>query len=273
MATKTVNDLPELTSVASGDFALLWDISSSSTMKATFTNIFNLLLAQANTFTAALTIQPSSLGSHGLIINSPAGTTNLSLRVQLNGVNYFYLLYPGHANAPSAGAVIPAVDGGNNLAGPYIEIDRNTNATKPGSGFIRLMARTGTTYRVWPDNTGVLRIHTADPIYDNDVLGTVVGAQTSMADAKNILGEVGDPMEALRAIVGAAQDGMRRFRYKSGAFDNQEFEGIITDLSPRYGMDRDKNHPAGKALNEIQLFGDLIRAVALIADKLGLVEG
>ena len=92
MATKTINDLPELTSVASGDFVAGWDISGVATMKMTIANIFNLLLTQANTFSAAVTIQPASLGSHGLIINQPTGTTNLGLRVQLNGANYFYLL-------------------------------------------------------------------------------------------------------------------------------------------------------------------------------------
>lgn len=273
MATKTINDLPELTGVASGDFVAGWDISGVATMKFTLANIFNLLLTQANTFSAAVTIQPASLGSHGLIINSPTGTTNLGLRAQLNGVNYFYLLYPGHANAASSAAVIPAVDGGNNLAGAFVEIGRNTNATKPGSGFVRMTARTGTTYRIWPDNTGVLRIHTSDPIYDNDTAGTVVGAQTSSLDAKEVLGAPISPAEALAAICASADHAIKRFIYKSGAFGGEEFSGVVVDFAPRYGMDRDKEHPHGKALNVINAVGDLMLAVKALNDRLDKMEG
>lgn len=272
MATKTINDLPELTSVASGDFVAGWDISGVATMKMTIANIFNLLLTQANTFSAAVTIQPASLGSHGLIINQPTGTTNLGLRVQLNGANYFYLLYPGHVSAASSAVVIPAVDGGNNALGPYVEIGRNTNGTKPGSGFVRLTARTGTTYRVWPDNTGVLRIHTADPIYDNDVLGTVVGAQTSSLDAKKLLGVPVSPDEALASVCTSAEQAIKRFVYKNGAFDGEEFSGLVVDFAPRYGMDRDEAHPHGKALNVINAVGDLMLAVKALNDRLDKME-
>lgn len=272
MGNKTINDLAALTGVASGDYVAMWDVSGSVTRKVTLSSIFDLLLAQASTFTNTITIAPTSTGASGLIVNQPAGTTNLGLRIQLAGTSYVYALYPGHANAAS-GAVIQADwDGGNNLAGPYLEIGRNTNATKAGAGFIRLRARGGSAYRVWIDNAGVARVHTADPIFDNDTAGTVIGAQTSSLDSKNILGDVGDPLDALRAIVAAAKTGLKRFDYKSGAFGGEEFEGIVTDFAPRYGMDRDEAHPAGKSLNEIQLLGDLIRSVALIAEKLGLTE-
>lgn len=272
MGNKTVSDLTALTSVASGDYALLWDVSAGGTRKATIANIFAVLLSQANTFTATQILAPGT-SSNGLEINIPAGSTAQAILVRVAS-NDFLRLYPfGNASYPAGGMLMMPGDSGNNLPGPFIYVGSNTNATKPGAGYWRISNRAATSYRLWPDSSGNLRIGTSDPIYDNDASGTVVGTQTSMAEAKLILGEVGDPAEALRAIVEAARSGLRKFAYRSGAFNGEQFEGIITDLAPRYGMDRDKDHPAGKSLNEIQLLGDLIRAIALIADKLGLVEG
>lgn len=272
MATKTINDLPELTSPASGDFVATWDISGVSTNKLTLANIYNLLLTQSNIFSAVQTIQPSSPSANGLVVNMPSGTTGFPFVIKVNGVDAIIAYPQGNATHPGGAVLQQSYDSGNNAKGPFFFCGHNTNATKPGSGFWRVNNRAGTSYRVWPDSSGNLRIGSSDPIFDNDATGTVVGTQTSSADSKLILGDVGEPLEALRAIVEAARIGLRRFSYKSNAFGGQEFEGVVTDLVPRYGMDRDTAHPAGKSLNEIQLLGDLIRAVALIADKLGLVE-
>ena len=266
MANKTINDLTALTGVASADLFPLWDASGSVTRKATLTNIFAVLLGQTNSFTATQTIAVPGTTTVSLILDTPASSTAQALQIKIGGTAAILAIPAG----PGPVISLQPMDTGNNIAGSYLVLGNNTNATKPGAGFVRFYGRAGSINRVWADSTGVMRIHNADPIYDNDAAGTVIGTQTSMAEAKNLLGEVGDPVEALRAIVAAAKTGLRRFTYKSGSFNNEEFEGVVTDLAPRYGMDRDEEHPAGKSLNEIQLFGDLIRAVALLAAKVGI---
>jgi hypothetical protein len=42
---------------------------------------------------------------------------------------------------------------------------------------------------------------------------------------------------------------------------------VIVDYAPRYGMDRDPAHPAGKSLNLINVVGDLLRAVAWLIER------
>ena len=64
--------------------------------------------------------------------------------------------------------------------------------------------------------------------------------------------------DALAALVAAA-DLVRRFTYKSNAFDGQEFSGVVLDGAElqRYGQDADAEHPAGKSLNIINAIGDM----------------
>lgn len=274
MGNKTVNDLAALTGVASGDYALLWDVSASGTRKATIANIIAVLLAQTNTFTATQTVTPTTT-TNGVVINSPAGTTSgVPIVVQINGVNAARFiatdtvtnLYADNRNL------------GNNTQGPTLTAGRNTNAGAegPAPGVVNLFRANGSPTFLWFDNSALLRLNSAAPTGSSGTptvditAGTVVGTQTSSLDSKNILGDVGAPEEALWAIAEAAKM-LKRFEYKNGAFAGEQFEGVVTDYSPRYGMDRDAEHPFGKSLNEIQLLGDLIRAVALIAEKVGLV--
>lgn len=265
MSNYTINNLSELTGAVGGDYVALWDVSASQTKKVTLTNIWAAVMATANTFTAGQVIAPVSTSDTGFSVNMPSGTTASMLVGRVAGTLRALLLF----SSTTGYFKLEDVDLGSGNAGSYVSIGRNNNATN-GAGFIRMVARGGSTYRVWIDNAGNARVHTADPTNANDLAGTVIGTQTSMAEAKNLLGEVGDPAEALRSIVEAAKTGLRRFTYKSGSFNGEEFEGVVTDLAPRYGMDRDSEHPAGKSLNEVQLFADLIRAVALIAEKVGI---
>lgn len=268
MANYTINNLSELTGVVASDLVPVWDVSASGTRKATITNLLAGLMAAANSFTANQTISPVATTDDGLTVVMPNATTRYAVVVRDSALSSHFLL---SVDVDDATIFLNGGDFGNNAVGPSVRLTRNTNGTKPGTAFFSLMNRAGTAYRVWPDASGNLRIHTADPIYDNDGLGTVIGTQTSSLDSKDVLGAVGDPMEALAAILEAAQS-LVKFQYKSGAFGGEIFEGIVTDFSPRYGMDRDEEHPAGKSLNVIQILGDLIRSVALIAEHVGLAD-
>jgi hypothetical protein len=95
--------------------------------------------------------------------------------------------------SPGAGAGITlrsgAAGGGSNISlvtsstipasalGPTISIGRNSNGAGPVSGAIAFENVLGTTYYLWVDNAGKLRIHTSSPA-SADTGGTVVGAQS-----------------------------------------------------------------------------------------------
>lgn len=198
-------------------------------------------LAVANTLTHTLTITPATAGELGLIINPPANMVNDALR-------------------------IASADTGAANYGPFFTVGYNTNASGAG-GWIRIFRKDGSTGDVWVDVSGNMRVGVASG-NANDTGGTVVGTQTSHISAKNIVGPPISTAEALRRIVALANH-VKRFVYKNGSFNGEEFSGIILDDDEpdtyRYGMDRDKGAvPAGKSLNEINGFGDVVLALAHI---------
>ena len=65
---------------------------------------------------------------------------------------------------------------------------------------------------------------------------------------------------------------VRRFTYKNGSFGGEEFSGLVVDYAPRYGMDRDADHPAGKSLNVVTAIGDLMIAVDYLAGRVAALE-
>lgn len=83
------------------------------------------------------------------------------------------------ANDAETLVILEGRDLGNDIAGPGVFIGANTNATNPNAGTLRLAAAGGTTYYLWVDATGDLRIGTSPPAgATSDTSGTVVGTQT-----------------------------------------------------------------------------------------------
>jgi hypothetical protein len=153
---------------------------------------------------------------------------------------------------------IASTDLGNGVAGPVITLGRNTNATNTGAGSLNFMSKAGTAGYVWQDNAGQLRINTAAPSNANDTAGTVIGTQSSSLASKNLIEPFTDNATALQTILDAP---LYDFTYKSGAYNNQAFTGIITDYSPVFGMDKDALHPFGKSLNTITAIGYTFGAI------------
>jgi hypothetical protein len=60
--------------------------------------------------------------------------------------------------------------------GPTISIGRNSNGSGPVSGALVFENVSGTSYYLWVDSTGKLRIGTSSPAV-SDVGGSVVGSQ------------------------------------------------------------------------------------------------
>lgn len=276
MADKTITQLTATTSAATADEIPLWVAGSAVTRKITKANFLQgaftgggtvatggytltvpatgtaALLATANVFTVLQTINAAAGDSQRW---QYSGTTRARIEQQSN-INQF---------------VLEDFDNGSSF-GSRIIAGRNSNASTPAAGHLRLVNLGGTAYRIWPDTAGNVRIGTADPTNANDTSGTVIGTQTSMAAAKHLFDDVTPIGEVLASIQQAATAAVRRFTYRSGAYNGEAFEGVVTDLAPRYGMDRDDEHPAGKSLNEITLLGDLLRAVAHLAERVAALE-
>jgi len=185
------------------------------------------------------------------------------------------------ASAVSSNFTINTRDLGNDESGPRFVVGRNTNAadgTVGGApGVMQYTTANNSTYSTWVDNTGDLRISsfsptgsTGSPSVDESA-GTVVGDQTSFAASKNIDDALPSTHAAIARVRGAAR-ARRRFVYRNGRYNGEQFDGIVTDLAPHYGMDRDNDHPQGKSLNIITLHGDTIAALNHILDRLDNLE-
>lgn len=257
-----ITDLSTASSVGTGDYLV---ISQSGTDKKVTANKF-AILAQSQTFANAQAIAPTATNVNGLEINMPTSTTGKALQIKYNGTERAYIKAAGNSEE----FILQDFDNGSG-AGPYIGVLRNSNASTPAAGSIVLRNRAATDYFIWPDASGNLRIHSGQPTNATDGAGTVVGAQTSSLDSKNI---VGDPISIDEVLVAvkAGADAVRRFTYKSGAYNDEEFSGLVTDYAPRYGMDRDADHPAGKALNTITVIGDLLLAVNNLVERVAALE-
>jgi len=240
--------------------ALVWRKAASGVARGigvSSNGVLYFARSTASDNSAAVTYDMYLDTNGGLVMQPAAGTSAI------------YIATP--ANQTVSGIYLAAADMGSSY-GPHIVVSRNSNASTPASGFMQIVNRGNSAYSIWPDNSGNLRIGTATPTNANDTSGTVVGTQTSSLDSKNILGPVRSADYAIEQVVLAARRALRQFQYKSGAFDYQIFEGIITDYAPRYGMDRDAAHPAGKSLNEIQLFSDLLLSVEWLYDRVLQLE-
>jgi len=164
---------------------------------------------------------------------------------------------------------IGSADLGNGAAGQVITVGRNTNATATGAASINLLRKDATAGYIWQDNTGLVRINTAAPTNANDAAGTIVGTQSSSLASKNVLGEYTDNALALSTILSTP---LYNFTYKSGAMNNQQFTGIITDYSPTFGMDKNDLFPNGKSFNPVTSFGYTVGAIKQLSSKLTLLE-
>lgn len=291
MADKTITALTATTSAAASDEIPIWVAGSAVTRKITKANFlggamtgggtlatggYTLTVPEsmtaagrnvANTYTQTQTIQLASTGANGVVVDMPTSTSGNGVLVLYNGGSAIGLT----ATASNRRVTLAPFDNGAGL-GTIVAIDRNNNASTAAAGLLLMYNRGGTAYRVHVDASGNLRIGTTDPTSANDTANTVVGTQTSMAAAKHLFDDVTPIGEVLANIQQAATAAVRRFTYRSGAFNGEEFEGIVTDLAPRYGMDRDEEHPAGKSLNEITLLGDLLRAVAHLSERVAALE-
>lgn len=221
--------------------------AAGNLMLSNATGTTDLATAAALTVGAALTVTTSLTVSNGSITAKGPLT--------LNGTSSGQPVMQISSGAFGTGLVTGAILGAG----------RNTSGST-AAGAVAMTAKGGTNYYTWPDNTGVLRIHTSAPTENgtvSDTAGTVVGTQTSTRASKIIDGRFTDTKKALRTLL---RTPLYRFRYKSGAYNRQRFVGITTDDSPAFGMDK------GRSFNPVSAFGFTVAAIQELAARLAALE-
>ncbi len=253
MADIYFKDLTTIDAVEDADLVPIHDVSGAVDRKATRTQLLATAakLAAANTFTA----------SQGI-----------------SGPNVRFDVTPTTGQGK---LVVGPADNGASFGG-QLWLGNNNNASTPSSGFAYITNKNNATFAIWPDGAGNLRIFQGVPTNAADLSGVVVGAQTSSLDKKDVL-EGMSTIDEVLAAVKQGSEAVRKFRYKPAGggvdeatgkrakgdrpFNGETFEGLVTDFAPRYGMDEDEAHPAGKSLNMVNAIGDLLRAVAWLVER------
>lgn len=165
--------------------------------------------------------------------------------------------------------VLSSFDNGTG-AGNYAQIGRNSNVSTPAAGHLILHNKSATTYAIWPDTSGNLRINTSSPTNSTDTGGTVIGTQTSWHGTKNIAGEATDKQSLLDAVLGVRlyDYTIKRDTYERSDGETPTYTGIVIS-----DEDRDRNAWYGSgygqgqipSLNERNLFGYSIGAIQALA--------
>ncbi len=185
-----LNALAEAPSTA--DLLAIVDVTASETKKLTIANLIDAVEANANTFTAAQTIDLST-DVIGLIVDVSASPTADALRLDKGGTAMIRFDLDTQPKLQ-----LQPYDNGAGL-GPLLTIRENNNASTPAAGALALYDKGSTLFYMWTDDSGNLRIGTSAPINANDTSGTVVGTQTSWHELKEEITEW-DGAEALAAI-------------------------------------------------------------------------
>ena len=292
MADLSVDGLGELSSPAANDEIGIWDVSAGQYLKIQRSTLvggtitgggtiatggFTLtvpatgtaaLLTSANLFSAGQIIAPST-DVVPLLIDPISSSTGKQIVIRFNEAERVYYL----GTATVSRLFFSESDLGSGNAAPYIQIGRNSNANQ-SPGFVRFIEADGDDNSLYFDNSGILRKITDNPpLFNTFAAGDVIGAQTSHVDYKTIVGAAVDDSDALAFICAAAAQ-VARFVYKSGAYENQEFSGLVLDgeTLDRYGQDADAEHAAGKSLNVINAIGDLFLSVRNLASRISMLE-
>jgi hypothetical protein len=165
-----------ITSQTSGVLSIQDDSDGTPRMEL---NGANVALVGTNLDLANITQTLTASGSAAVPAIAPSVDTDTGLYFSTDAV----LVTTGGSlkYTLGSGAIdLPAMDR-NTAAGRGISIGRNSDGAFPAAGYLALQAAGGTSYYLWVDATGDLRIHTTPPSQDDgvsDTAGTVVGTQS-----------------------------------------------------------------------------------------------
>ena len=224
-------------------------------------------------------ILSNSTSTQALIVEMPSSSSELVQEWHYDGA----ISMSFRAQASNNSMTFSARDLGNDAAGAYIDVGRNSNGTQASAGHIVFRELTNTGQNVWADDSGDLRIGTTQPIGSQDTSGAVVGSQSSPEAIKNILFTYpnipGDlAYEKFQAVINTD---VKEFNFRSGKY-NQNFTGLaIPDgQHPWYGQDPVVTDlgtdiaPLGtaKALNELNMAGYFILSFKVLNKRIEDLE-
>lgn len=199
---------------------------------------------------AQLKIAPLATTYRGLRIDMPTSTTANCIQLEYNTANR------GIVVVDSGETSLEFLDFDNGTGtGPTIQIGKNSNATTPVPGALKIEGSDGTDAWLFPEGTRVWRTGANAPAsgngWDSD---TIVGTQTSRRAMKDIYGPGVNPDVALKRILSAP---VYEFTYKHDRDrENPDiYHGIVTDEVPEFGWDE------GRAFNPVNFAGYAIQAI------------
>lgn len=214
----------------------------------------------------------------GLVVSTAPSPTTPVVKFEYNGAARFEF----NAKATQNQAYIYGSNFGNNLTGPQLYFERNSNggAEGPTTGNIGfLLADGGGNSFFWSDVTGKFRRHTGAPTGStgspsiSDTAGVVVGDQTSWHLEKDIHYKHKDGKHALRAIM---QTDVYDFSFIENSYkDSADAEPIFTGLvifnkDEWYGKNYGRQQLP--CLNNINITGYTILAIQELTRRLELIE-
>lgn len=199
------------------------EIVSAGRALSNITNIAQLIGVNKTSPGAQLHVVSGDAARIGLIVDTAASPSADVVQFKNNG-SQAIRMFSGIASSVS----METQDNGSGRA-PMIVINRNSNVSTPAAGFARFQDKGATSYRVWADDAGLMRRHTADPTNANDTAGVVIGDQTSWFETKNILGPALPAEDAVRSVAALA---FEQFEYKERSREtwdgaNQRFNGLV----------------------------------------------
>lgn len=305
MADINYNDHASKAAPTVDDFIPIWDVAAGQSKKATIANILNARLTgggivatggftltvpatgtaalrgAAQSFTATQTFAPSGTGSNAIDINMPASTSSDAIRILYNGTQVGFI----RARADNSNITLSARDLGNNIPGPNFVANRNTNAGTegPSPGTYIMVQANGTSRVIWADNSGLLRIHTAQPTGStgspttNITAGTVVGDQSSWIELKENVEPVEDNDALLERVLALPLFNFQLIDEAPHSDGGKtQYTGLIITHEDREGkawFAQNLDDPqAVPALNERSLFGHLIGAIQALNARIEALE-
>ena len=225
-------------------------------------------------------IAPGADSTDAVVLETAGGTNMISLDTTNKRIKFFsdrMYLYESTTNTSNyigflcyEGAEKSIVLGTYNLGsgnrGSQFYAGRNSSSGYEAAGHYSMAARGGTSYSIWVDNTGKLRVLNTRPTTSTDTAGTIVGTQSSQMATKRIHGPGPTPQAALDLLLAA---NVYNFTYKAdeaGDDEPEHFAGIVTDEIPELGQDR------GKLFNPASANGYTIQAIKAIAARVEALE-
>ena len=186
--------------------------------------------AAVGTKDGILHIESTVNGTPALIVEVPSGATANGIQFHTGGASAIDIMVKN--TVTSVG--LNTRDLGNDAQGPQVNIGRNSNGTQASGGQIKFFDLGGDGHFLHVDNSGIVRVGTANPIGSDDTDNTIVGTQSSYqynSDGslnKDIIREL-TPAEGLESILPTK---FYEGKYTNGSYNGGTFFWPLAEEAP-----------------------------------------